>query len=423
MRITAKTVTGVEKMSEYIYDSIFAPTEAVKTVAEADGTPFYLYDEQGIRNSVCSIHEAFSQLNGHQNFFLIRENNNPGILSILEKAGTGVSACSHTELLMAKNCGFSGERLIYEPSRVDREAEVLAKQLDATWMINGKNLLPKELPNRIILRYHPSEERLTSVQFAKVGKSKNGFCRPQLFEVLSELHSAGVAQLGLALQVASYSIKPGFWEKKTEILLSLAETVKEKLGISLWCIHIGEGPGLPYQPRVTAPTVLDEAEKVCRLFRERAGDHAPTLYTGVVRQLMEHNGIMVAKILEQREIYNTYLILDAGIGHYLRPVLKQAYRHISILGKNRTENRRLYFLAGELPDEFDHPVLKGRMLPKVAPGDYCVFHDVGCGARSMAMLYGCKSIAAEYLYKENGEIIRIAPGRTEQEVLDFLTAL
>lgn len=409
-------------MSEYTFDRIFAPVKAIKSVAETDGTPFYLYNKQGICESISMIHRAFTWMPGYQNYFLLRENNNPQILKLLAEAGTGVSACNYTELQLAGKCGFSGDQLLYEPTRKDPCAEALAKQLNAVWHINSKDLIPEDLPARMILRYHPSEERLSSVQFSAIGKSKNGISRTEIFAVLSDLHQRGVSQLGLSLQVASYSIHPGFWARKAEILLGLAEEVRENLGFSLWCLHIGEGPGLPYQPRATAPTVAEEAEKVQSLFSELTAEQ-PVLFTGINRQLMEHNGILITKILEERNVYNTFLVLDAGISHYLRPVLKQAYRHISVLGKNQTENRKLYFLVGELPDQIDRPAQKGRMLPKVAPGDYCVIHDVGCGARSMPMLFGCPCIAAEYLYDPNEGIQQIAPRKTEQEVLNFLTAL
>ena len=410
-------------MASYIYDHIFAQAETVKYVADKDGTPFYLYHKQGILDNIQTLHSAFAWMPGYQNYFLLRENNNPHILKLLAEAGTGVSACSYTELRLAQACGFSGEQLIYEPCRRDSRGEELARELDATWMINGIDLLPLELPNRIILHYHPSEERLNTVQFSMVKKSKNGINRLQLFEVLKNLHTRGVDKLGLALQVASYSIKPGFLGKKAQLLLSLAKTIQENLGFSLWSIHIGEGPGLPYQPRAKAPTIAEEAEQVRLLFAALPDDDAPVLFTGVNRQLMGQNGIMVTKVLEQRNLYRTILVLDAGIGHYLRPVLNHAYRHISVLGRDQIENRKRYFMVGQLPDEIDHPVQRGRMLPKVTIGEYLVFHDVGCGGRSMAMLYGCSSVAGEYLYEEDGNIRRIAPHRTEQEVLEFLTAL
>ena len=86
------------------------------------------------------------------------------------------------------------------------------------------------------------------------------------------------------------------------------------------------------------------------------------------------------------------------------------------------ENRRRYSIVGVLPDGFDYLDVKGRMLPQVGPGDYCVVHDVGCGGRAMVLLYGFQPTAAEYLYTPDGSMLPIAPGRTEEEVLQFLTA-
>lgn len=407
-------------MAEFLADRIFATAEAVKTVADRDGTPFYLYHKQGILDSVHSLHSAFSQVNGYQNYFHIRENNNPTLLKLLCQTGTGVSACGYIELLLAQACGFSAEQLLYEPTRRDPQAEMLASQLDATWMINSPALLPDKLPQRIILRYHPSEERVTSVKFPKIGNSKNGINKQQIFDVLAKLHGNGVEKLGLSLQVSSYSIHPGYWEGKTEILLALLKKVKERLGISLWSIHIGEGPGLPYYHRVTAPSLEEEAQKVLSCLE--TADEPPVLFTGVNRRLMEHCGLMVSKILEHRSIYKNFLVLDAGISQYVRSGIKQAYRHVSVLGRDQVEDRKRYFLVGELSDEMDRIASRGRLLPKVVPGEYCVFHDVGCGGRSMAMLYGCHRVAGEYLFEEDGTIRPISPCRTEQEVFDFLTA-
>lgn len=407
-------------MAEYLPDRIFAPANAVRAIAERDGTPFYLYHKSGILDGIQSLHREFSWAQRYQNYFHIRENNNPEILKLLCAAGTGVSACSYTELLLAQTCGFRGEQLLYEPSRRDEKAETLAHKLQATWLINGEYLLPETLPEQIILRYHASQERLTVVKAPKIKTSKNGFVRNQLLSLLSHLHKRGVKKLGVALQVASYSVQEGFWEKRVELLVALAQEVSQKLGFNLWCFHLGEGTGLAYRPRETAPDLPTEAERV-RVCLEQAGI-SPVICTGVNRQLLEHHGILVTQVLEIRNSFMPFLILDAGMSQFIRPILKKAYRHISVLGRNDEEGRKLYYPCGELPDEADRLCLKGRMLPELTPGDYCVLHDVGIGSRSMAMLYGTHCLAGEYLLEEDGTIRLIAPRREEEEVLRFLTA-
>lgn len=407
-------------MPDYLPDRIFAPEHLVKDIAEQNGTPFYLYHKEGIAQSIRKLHDAFLWAPGFQNYFHIRENNNPHILKILKQEGTGVCACSYVELLLAQHCGFSGEQLLYEPSERDPDACALALELDATWLVHSEYLLPDVLPERIIVHYHPLEEWLSAVKFPKIGNSKSGISQPEIFDVLMRLHERGVQMLGLYVQVSSYSIVPGFWEKKTQILLKLAQDIKNNLNIPLWALHIGEGPGLPYRPNASAPELEDEAARVHALFKNLVDENVPLLFTGVNRRLLEHNGLLVAKVLEYRRLYKPFLVLDAGMTHYIRPVLKQAYRHVSVLGKYDIGNRKQYHLIGPMPEEMDRIAQKPRMLPEVHPGDYCLIHDVGCGARTMAMVYGTRGIAAEYLYSDDG-IQPIAPGRSPQELLDFLT--
>lgn len=409
-------------MSNYPADQIFAPADLVREIADAGHTPFYLYHAEGIRRSIESLHGLFSWNPGYQNYFPLRDNLNPHLLRILLGSNTGVCVTGKDELAYACRCGFFGDALLYEPSVYDTEAETLAKENHAIWLINSEAVMPHDLPEKIILRYHPCDLPMPPKLKQSVIRRKNGFNRQQVLHLAARLHEQGVKQIGLALSISAYSIQPGFWKRKAAILTKLASEIHQQTGIRIWCLHIGEGTGLPYHPRVTVPDLEEEAVLLqTALLEEYKQDRFPVIMTGVSSQIMEQHGLLITKVLEQRYIYKTFLVMDAGISQYNRPLLKQAYRHVSVLGRNEVENRKLYSLVGSLPDNFDRLVSKGRMLPKVEPGDYCVIHDVGCGGRSMPLLYGLRPVAPEFLYEE-GTIRQIAPKRTPQEVLDFLTA-
>ena len=409
-------------MPDYPADRIFAPVKSVKEIADNGHTPFYLYNEDGIRNSIFSIQNAFSWVPQHQNYFALRKNTNPYLLKILSEAGSGVSVVSRTELEYAVKCGFTGDMLLYEPSVRDTRAEEIAANHDTVWLFNSAATIPDAIPRKLFLRYNPCDLMFPSQTKQTVTRSKNGFNRSQIIDMILKLQEKGAEQIGLALEVSSYSIQSGFWSRKASILFSLAEEISHKTGTQIWGFYIGEGPGLPYHPRFTAPDLKSEAEAVHTAYDRTFDGFRPAVYTGVCSRVMEAHGLLITKVLEQRYIYKTFLLVDAGVCQYSRSVLKQAYRHVSVLGKNQTEDRKLYSVVGSLPESFDRLVSKGRLLPKVEPGDYCVVHDVGCGGRSMPLLYGFRPIAAEFLYQSDGTIRQIAPGRTEQEVLNFLTA-
>lgn len=408
-------------MSEYLPDRTFADEEIIRRIIAEEETPFFLYHRLGLQERIRKLHHAFADIPDHQNYFPIRENPNPEILRILAESGTGVSACSYIELRLAEKCGFSGDRLLYEPARNDAAAAELARELNAAWLINGVSLIPDMLPDRIILRYLPSDQRLAPLQMVCVGKRKCGLKREQILETAAELSMRGCRRIGLALQVATYHIRPGIWARKLELLIGLAEEVYEKTGVEVGWLQIGEGPGLPYNPSSRLPVMEDEAQKVVSVYQRQKTEHRPVLHTGSCRWLMDPAGILVSRILEQRVLEGTELILDAGMTQFIRPAIYKAYRHVSILGKNNIENRKRYFLSGELPDEADQPATKGRVLPKTGPGEYCVIHDVGAGARSMTMLYGMHAVPAEFLLMEDGSVRKISERRSEEEVAAFLT--
>lgn len=409
-------------MSHYPADKIFASAEAVRKIADEGNTPFYLYNSQGIQQSIKELHDAFLWMPGYQNYFPLRENINPHILRILCKGGTGVSVTNNTELEHARNCGFHGENILYEPSARNAAAEKLAFELNATWLFHSVEMIPETLPERVILCFNPCDLPFPPPVKKNILRMKNGLNSRQIMETVDSLHTRGAVHIGLALQVSSYSIQPNFWCRKATILFDLLKTIYQRIGVKIWCCHIGEGPGLPFHPKVSAPELAVEVASLREAFESLPEELRPTLITGLSSRLVDPHGILVTKVLEERFIYKTFLVLDAGICQYSRSALKQAYRHVSVLGRNEIENRKLYSLVGSLPNTIDRAVSKGRMLPKVKPGEYCVIHDVGCGGRSMPMLYGLQPVAAEFLYEPDGTIHQIARRRTENEVLDFLTA-
>lgn len=410
-------------MAEYPADRIFAPEEVITNIADNGTTPFYVYNRQGIQSSVSKLHDLFSWSEGFQNYFPIRENNNPHILRLLRNLGTGVCAGSKTELQLAIRCGFQGDNLLYEPLVKDKDAEKLALDYNAGWFCNSAFLLPEILPQKLILRYNPCDQTFTPQIRQTVLRSKCGFNREDLFDTCKLLAAKGVEEIGLAMQISSYSLHKGFWAKKAAILLTVAEQLTQQTGLHVRYCHIGEGPGLPYHPAVKTPDYKEEANEVRKVFEKMPTTVRPVLYTAVTGRLLEENGILITKVLEVRHILKTFLVLDAGICQYIRPVLKQAYRHLSVLGNSQMEKRKTYYAVGTMPVSFDRFSLKPRILPVVKPGDLCVVHDTGCGGRCMPMLYGASCIPAEYLYSEDGSVQQIAPHRTEDQVLDFLTTL
>ena len=75
--------------------------------AELFPTPFYLYDERGIRQAARNLQKAFSWNPRYREYFAVKALPNPSILKILTEEGCGLDCSSMTELLMARRLGIA----------------------------------------------------------------------------------------------------------------------------------------------------------------------------------------------------------------------------------------------------------------------------------------------------------------------------
>ena len=95
----------------------FVTKAQVEEIAKTYPTPFYIYDEKGIRETARKINQAFSWNKGYKEYFAVKATPNPYILKILQEEGCGTDCSSYTELLMSKVCGFSGRDIMFRTRR------------------------------------------------------------------------------------------------------------------------------------------------------------------------------------------------------------------------------------------------------------------------------------------------------------------
>ena len=76
----------------------FVTKEQLEDIASRYATPFYLYDEKGIRETARRVNKAFSWNKGFKEYFAVKATPTPGILKILHEEGCGADCSSYTEL-------------------------------------------------------------------------------------------------------------------------------------------------------------------------------------------------------------------------------------------------------------------------------------------------------------------------------------
>lgn len=84
------------------------------SIIEKFGTPFHIYDEQGIINTCLGLKNAFASIPGFQEFFAVKALPNPHVLDTIHKsAGFGMDCSSIMELQLAEYVGASGASVMF----------------------------------------------------------------------------------------------------------------------------------------------------------------------------------------------------------------------------------------------------------------------------------------------------------------------
>ena len=222
-------------------------------IAAGYPTPFYIYDEAGIRRSARELIDAFSWNPGFREFFAAKALPNPHILKILQEEGCGADCSSLPELLLAERAGIVGREIMFTSNDTPDEEFVRAKKLGAIINLDDLSHLPflerhAGLPPLLSFRYNPGNERTGNAIIGKPEEAKYGLTRPQLTEAYHRAKEKGVTRFGLHTMVASNELNPQYFVETAQMLFDLVIELRCELGISFEFVNLGGGIGIPYHP-------------------------------------------------------------------------------------------------------------------------------------------------------------------------------
>jgi diaminopimelate decarboxylase len=189
----------------------------------------------------------------------------------------------------------------------------------------------------------------------------------------------------------------------------MVEFISNELDITFEFINIGGGLGIPYRPEdnpLDIDTMAREITEHFVQFRQRNG-YAPRLFVESGRYITGPHGALVTRAINRKEIYRTYVGVDACMSSLMRPGMYDAYHHITVPGKSGDEE--VVDVAGSLCENNDKFAIQ-RSIPKVEDGDLLVIHDTGAHGHAMGFNYNGRLRPQELLLREDGsvELIRRA---------------
>ena len=398
----------------------FVTKEQLEDIASRYATPFYLYDEKGIRETARRVNKAFSWNKGFKEYFAVKATPTPGILKILHEEGCGADCSSYTELLMADAVGFKGDEIMFSSNDTPAEDFQLARKLNAAINLDDITHIDflervADIPDTVCCRYNPGGHfAIANNIMDNPGDAKYGMTREQLTEAYKRLMAKGVKHFGLHAFLASNTVTNDYYPELARILFKVAVELKEETGASIEFINLSGGVGIAYRHGQPQNDIMEIGEGVRRAYEEvlvPAGMGNVRLYTEMGRYMLAPYGALVSRVIHQKHIYKEYIGLDACAANLMRPAIYGAYHHITVMGKENAPCDHKYDVTGGLCENNDKFAID-RMLPEINIGDLVFIHDAGAHGFAMGYNYNGKLRSAELLLKEDGSVEMIRRAET-----------
>ena len=393
-------------------------------------TPFYLYDEQGIRDNMHYFKNAFSIFPEFREYFAVKALPNPYILKILKSEGVGGDCSSMPELILCDKAGISGKGVMFTSNETPAEEYVYAYEHgdiinldDITHIEFLKKALGGKLPDTICFRYNPGP--LKEGGNAIIGKpeeAKYGLTYDQMIEAYKICKAEGVKHFGLHTMVASNELNPDFFVDTAHLVFDLVLDIQKKDGVNIEFVDLGGGVGIPYRPgqkKVDLDYVAREIRKLYDSMIVPAGLDPLAICFECGRPITGPYGWLVTKAIHEKHIYREYIGCDASMADLMRPGMYGAYHEVTVSGKEDAPKDHVYDVVGSLCENCDKFAVQ-RELPKIDIGDLIIIHDAGAHGRSMGFNYNGKLRAGELLKRCDGSVVQI---RRRETIEDYFATL
>lgn len=389
------------------------------------GTPFHIYDEQGIIDTGEKWKADFKDITGFREFFAVKALPNPAILKIMRKLGFGLDCSSTSELILARQSGFLAEDIMLTSNNTSGELFKLALAGDGCILnLDDISMVDKvtRVPELICFRYNPGEKRTGTEMIGNPLESKYGVRHDQIIEAYRSARRLGAGRFGIHTMIISNQLDYKYMVETVRMLLGVMEMVSKALGIVFEFFNIGGGVGIPYRPEdkdFNMPALAKEA-KILILEFERKYGYTPKLYMECGRFTTGPHGVLVASVINRMSKYREYVGINAStLSANPRPAFYQtAYHHITILspdGKPKSGNEEVVDVVGPLCENNDK-FAKQRLLPGVKEGDILVQHDTGAHCLAMSGNYNGWLRPQELLLRPDGTVELVRKAETMDDL-------
>ncbi len=371
----------------------FLSERAFKALLKELPTPFYLYDEAGLRQTARELYDAFDWNSGFRQYFPIRLCPSRGILRILAEEECGVFCENAAELALAKRCGFPEDRILCA-AFMGSEAYTI--------ILDGAFDQPPAPPKHALLRINPGGKLTYDGQiFASLDRICLGMPPEEAHTLARQFRLFGAETLGLSFQAMTNDLRPGYCLAAAQLLFEAVCAFSDVLGFAPDICCLGDCIAASDRPSLTEPQLSECGAQIRRLYEEiliPRGLDGIRLVTTLGRRQIARHAVFVSGVRAVRQRQRRLLLLDAACGQLADVGPMGCRHHIRVLSKRASRVCSPCDIAGRTGDPFGYLAMNCP-LPEAMPGDVLVFHTAGVQPEQHIT-----EPAAQYLLREGGSV-------------------
>lgn len=400
----AELIAARPHLSRQAMDGLLLEGVALSAIADALGTPTYVYSAGAMRSRYAALSAALraAGLNAEIRY-AVKANDHLAVLRLLGGLGAGADVVSEGELARALQAGIAAERIVFSgvgKSRSDL-ARALAAGIGQINVESSEELLELSAlaaglgqTARVALRVNPDVDAGTHTKIS-TGRAQDKFGIPARDIPTVYAHAAalpGIDPVGLAVHIGSQIMTLAPFRRSFEVLADLARRLKAA-NLPLQRIDCGGGLGIGYANEA-APRVEGLAGALGLCCR----DLGLELIVEPGRWLVGHAGLLLTTVLRVKPgPERPFIILDAGMNDLLRPALYESWHGIvPVLLKDGGPRNGRADVVGPICESADL-FARDRALGELSAGDRVAILDAGAYGRVMASTYNARPFAAEVM--------------------------
>ncbi len=373
----------------------------LNAIADAAGTPLYVYSAAAIRERFTALTAAFAGY-PHALHYALKANSNLAIGTLLASLGSAADANSIWEIDVARRMGFTPEQIVF--TGVGKSPQELAQavplglkaiNVESAGELARIEAIAASLGRvaRVAVRINPDIDAKSHPHIS-TGLKINKFGVPidaarELFATMAARSHLRLVAVHVHIGSQVTTIEP--LRGAARFVASMADEL-ERLGLDLEYVDVGGGLGISYDGAdVISPR--DYVEAIVEAVR-------PTRRPIVIepgRSMVGPAGALLGRVIDikPRNAVSDFAVLDAGMTELMRPALYSAFHRIEPVRPSANAVSQ-YEIVGPVCESSD-VVGRDRLLPRLTVGDTLVIRDAGAYGAAMASNYNRRPLPAEVM--------------------------